>query len=396
MKRLSYLQSLKALNKIRENYCLGYQSLHELYGDSVLITFPLKLFVTRDNSLIEEILKDDLQKFGRSHLLLKSYGVVVKNGILAQEGEQWKKSRKGIFNTLNFSNLNEKRLIVRKHLEELIPKEAKQEFNFTEFAKTYAFRNINKLVFDNAFDKYQDRFKEIIDRSLTTLSKKQKNPLFYSRSQFKKVVHELDEIKQVVAKSFHNKEMPSLMHAHSHFPKEAIVGQVMNVLAAGYETTASTAIWCLYFMLKNKLSSGQVSSAINETLRLFPAVGVLLRKCHGDYSFSGGIIPDNAEVVCNLYSLHRHESYWDHPNEFNLARNFEGNSYFKPFGFGPTLCPGKTLALIELEELFNYLYDNFELSFSNEDMSSFINHRTDATIKPAYDLKIDLSPLTSS
>lgn len=394
MKRLSTLHSARALLKIRKNYCLGYQELHEKYGDSVLITFPIKLFVTRDNLLIEDILKDELQRFGRSQLLVKAYSIIINNGILAQEGQEWKRSRKGIINTMSFSNIQDKRQTLREHISSLIPKQSYKNLNFTEIAKTYAFKNINKLVFADAFSENQDHFKEVVDRSVTILSKKQKNPLFYSRPDYRLAVSDLNKIRRIISSKIEQKKLPQFNHGHDRFSLEAKVGQVMNILAAGYETTASTAIWCLYFMIKHGVSSKDINKAINESLRLFPAVGVLLRKSHFDTDLKGVTIPKGAEVVCNLYSLHRHEEYWDKPNEFILDRKSETNKNYKPFGHGPNVCPGKALSLIELEELFIYLLENFNISFSQTFMDGFIHHRTDATIKPAHDLLIDLEPLT--
>lgn len=392
MKSLNYLQSFRSLLRVRKNYCIGYQKVHEKYGDTVFMSFPLNLMVTRDNKLIEEILRDDLNNYGRSNLLLKSYGHVVKDGILAQEGKPWKKSRKGILSSLNFKNLDGKREVLRTHIEKLIPKKEHKKLNFTELSKNYAFKNMNKLIFEDAFDEQIDDFKLKVDHALTYLSKQQKDPLFYSRRNFKKALKNLDAIRDIISSKIDQGKLNKFNQAHDEFSKKAIIAQAMNVLAAGYETTASTGIWCMYFMIKHNISSDDINKAINETLRLFPAVGVLLRRNNGEKKIQGRVIPDGSEIVCNLYSLHRSCEYWDNPKEFRLDRNLENSKYFKPFGYGPTICPGKALSLLELEVMFQYILDNFNISFSENNMDGFIYHRTDASIKPAFDLLVDLVP----
>src|SRR5207244_81857 len=92
---------------------------------------------------------------------------------------------------------------------------------------------------------------------------------------------------------------------------------------------------------------------LQESLRLYPPVWFIARKALADDVLAGCRIPANAAVVISPYTMHRHPSFWDKPEQFNPARFTEDlaetrprYTYF-PFGGGPHLCMGNHLAMLE-------------------------------------------------
>lgn len=91
----------------------------------------------------------------------------------------------------------------------------------------------------------------------------------------------------------------------------------------------------------------------SETLRLYPILPVLSRRCVQNYIIPGTdkIVEKGIEVFIPVMALQRDEKYYKNPNEFNPDRfNDENpagkdqiNQPYLPFGDGPRNCIGMLL-----------------------------------------------------
>lgn len=154
-----------------------------------------------------------------------------------------------------------------------------------------------------------------------------------------------------------------------------IAAQVFVFFAAGFETTSSTTSYTLHQLafnpekqLKvqreidavlakhdNKLSYESIKEmtyldwAFKEAMRLFPALGHLMRECTGKYTFSdiNLTIDEDVRICVPVTALHMDPLYWDNPKEYRPERfhtdNFTATqkSVYFPFGEGPRGCIGK-------------------------------------------------------
>jgi cytochrome P450 len=83
---------------------------------------------------------------------------------------------------------------------------------------------------------------------------------------------------------------------------------------------------------------------INETLRLYPPLPLMVRWSPREYRFEGLTIPEGAGVWVWPYVLHRHRKLWDRPEEFIPERFATGagprfpKGAYMPFGHGPRGC----------------------------------------------------------
>ncbi|XP_027157948.1 cytochrome P450 76C4-like [Coffea eugenioides] len=94
-----------------------------------------------------------------------------------------------------------------------------------------------------------------------------------------------------------------------------------------------------------------LQSLVKETFRLHPASPLLTRKAESDTEIHGYMVPQNAEVVVNLWAMGRDPSLWPNPNSFLPERfmdrdiDVKGNHFeLLPFGTGRRICPGLPLA----------------------------------------------------
>lgn len=95
-----------------------------------------------------------------------------------------------------------------------------------------------------------------------------------------------------------------------------------------------------------------------ETIRLYPILPFLDRKCTADEGYSlepflPFTIPKGMPVIIPTYALHRDPQYFPDPERFDPERFSAANREnippytFMPFGLGPHNCIGERFALIQ-------------------------------------------------
>ncbi|WP_326821786.1 cytochrome P450 [Streptosporangium sp. NBC_01756] len=153
--------------------------------------------------------------------------------------------------------------------------------------------------------------------------------------------------------------------------------ELVTLLLAGHETTASTVGWTLNLVsqhpqVQDRLHEEAVAvygdrrpayedlprlrytnMVLQETMRLRPPVWILTRRAVGDDVVGGYHVPAGAEVLICPYTLHRHPKYWDDPERFDPERfdpdvpSTRPRYAYTPFGAGPRFCVGNHLGMME-------------------------------------------------
>jgi cytochrome P450 len=157
-----------------------------------------------------------------------------------------------------------------------------------------------------------------------------------------------------------------------------LIDEVMTLVVAGHETTASGLNWIWYLISQHPevekrlhaeldtvpdesaASLSQMESltythqVIDEALRLYPPGWLLSRRAIGPDMLSGYEIPAGTDVLLSPYLLHRHPRYWKDPDAFRPERFDKDHEAerprfaYMPFAAGPRHCIGETLALYEM------------------------------------------------
>ena len=159
--------------------------------------------------------------------------------------------------------------------------------------------------------------------------------------------------------------------------KQRMRDELVTLLLAGHETTASTLSWTFYLLDKHphvwqRLHDEAVevlsdrpptyddlhrltytSMAVEEVMRLYPPVWILPRLARDDDEIGGYHVPAGADVLVCPYTMHRHPGLWTDPERFDPERfhpsrtaNRPGYAYI-PFGAGPRSCVGNHLGMME-------------------------------------------------
>ena len=157
-----------------------------------------------------------------------------------------------------------------------------------------------------------------------------------------------------------------------------LIDEVMTLIVAGHETTASGLNWTWYLLsqhpqiearlhaevdgtaplaapsLAEMESLSYTQQVINEALRLYPPGWVLSRRTIEADVLGGYPVPPRTDVLLPLYLVHRHPRFWRDPDRFwpeRFAPEHEAERprfAYMPFAAGPRHCIGETFALYEM------------------------------------------------
>ncbi|KAL0366185.1 UNVERIFIED_CONTAM: Abscisic acid 8'-hydroxylase [Sesamum radiatum] len=172
--------------------------------------------------------------------------------------------------------------------------------------------------------------------------------------------------------------------------EDQIADNIIGVLFAAQDTTASAMTWVLKYLHDNpKLleavkaeqkaiyqsnGSGRSHLAWNQTrnmpithkvilesLRMASIISFTFREAVTDVEYKGYLIPKGWKVMPLFRNIHHNPEFFPEPQRFDPAR-FEGPlkpNTFMPFGSGIHACPGNELAKLEMLILVHHLASRF-------------------------------------
>jgi cytochrome P450 len=133
--------------------------------------------------------------------------------------------------------------------------------------------------------------------------------------------------------------------------------EVMRALPAGTRPTAADLPRLPYARM-----------VLEETLRLYPSVWMITRRAVADDEVGGYGVPAGSDILISVYTLHRHLSFWDTPEEFRPERFADDrvqarpSHAYLPFGTGPRACIGRGFAFLEVVLALALIVRAYELS----------------------------------
>ena len=167
--------------------------------------------------------------------------------------------------------------------------------------------------------------------------------------------------------------------------------ELMTLLVAGHETTATALAWALYWIHKlpsvrekliqelDSLGDDPDPSAIFrlpylnavccETLRIYPvAMLTFPRMVKVPVSLMGYDFEPGTVVIGSIYLTHRREDVYPEPEQFKpqrfLERQFSAYEYL-PFGAGARRCIGLAFAQFEMKVVLAKILSRFELALAD-------------------------------
>ena len=152
--------------------------------------------------------------------------------------------------------------------------------------------------------------------------------------------------------------------------------QLMTLLLAGHETTATGLAWTFDLLLRHPevldrlretLAAGEeeyLRATISESLRLRPVVPLAGRRLAGPLVAGGLELPAGTDVTPAIWLTHTREDLYPDPFAFRPERFLDGkpDSYaWIPFGGGVRRCLGATFAEFEMRIVLREVLGRCEL-----------------------------------
>jgi cytochrome P450 len=193
--------------------------------------------------------------------------------------------------------------------------------------------------------------------------------------------------------------------------------EIMTVLFAGQETTATALAWTVALLawypaveqrLQEELTQvlgGRVPTAqdlaqltytrmvIAEALRLYPPAWAFARIAQADDEIGGYHIPAGAVVTVSPYVIHRHPAFWEQPERFDPERFrpecSAGRPRFAyiPFGGGPRQCIGNAFALTEMLLILATVAQTYQLQIVSQRP---VEPYPMVTLRPRHGIRVTL------
>jgi cytochrome P450/nitrite reductase/ring-hydroxylating ferredoxin subunit len=177
------------------------------------------------------------------------------------------------------------------------------------------------------------------------------------------------------------------------FSDDVIMSNLLTMLIGGEDTTTFTLAWAIHQLCDSPqwaaeirreadailgasilAGSPEIASRLvcagavaSETMRLRPMVPISFHDANVDTSLGEYIVPKQTTVAPLFRPAAIDRDNFLDPLAFRPERWLEGSlrphnvSAYMPFGSGPRMCPGRSLALLEMKTLLSLLYKNFDV-----------------------------------
>jgi cytochrome P450 family 135 len=152
--------------------------------------------------------------------------------------------------------------------------------------------------------------------------------------------------------------------------------ELMTLLVAGHETTASALAWAVERLVRHpdklaRVREGDdeyIDAVCKETLRLRPILALVLRRLTEPMEIGGRVLPAGVNLAPCIYLVHRRADVYPEPLAFRPERFLEqpaGTYTWIPFGGGVRRCLGASFALFEMRVVLREFVSRLELRSSD-------------------------------
>lgn len=181
-----------------------------------------------------------------------------------------------------------------------------------------------------------------------------------------------------------------------------ILDNLMTLLIAGFETTATTISWLLYELGANTDLQADLrvevqerigpdplkyfddddtllARCVHETLRLHPSIPFIIREVSAPVSVGGVELAARDYIVLSIEELHRRG--FDGGDRFD-PRRFEsksGQPKIATFGGGAKICPGRAVAVQQCRIVAALLLSKYLIEVTSNTKAGIMRNRVSAT-----------------
>jgi cytochrome P450 len=185
---------------------------------------------------------------------------------------------------------------------------------------------------------------------------------------------------------------------------EELRDQLLTLLTAGHETTATALAWAVERLtrhpgklarLTGEVDAGEsryLEAVVTETLRLRPVISIVARKLTEPVEIGGWQLPAGVTVAPSIYLVHRRADVYPNPERFEPERFLDtppGTYTWIPFGGGVRRCIGGSFAHFEMQMVLAELVKRRQLRPSRAEPERVF--RRAITETPRHDAEVILA-----
>ena len=378
--------------------------------------FPVYLVAHPD--AIQYILQENFRNFRRPDFLNKKFSMVVGNGLVTSEGENWVRQRKLTQNAFQRAKLNLLAESMTQTTEEMLYRwraHAAQgvSIDMQSEMTRLVIAILTRTLFGADMSRHADTIEQAVAVQAKYLNNRLNSPFDIPENapipvqrRFLQARRTLDGlVDNLIAErrrsGLSGTDLLSiLLHSRDEETGEPITDrqardEIKTLLIAGHDTTSTTLAWAFYLLSKSPGVAQRLQQEVRdvlggrtptpddipqlkytkkvlyETLRLYPPLWIVARTPIEDDEIAGYRIPAGSTVLISSYVTHRHPDFWENPEGFNPDR-FTGGAWgdnrhrfsFIPFGGGARSCIGFPFAMMEMPLVLAQVAQAFALELA--------------------------------
>ena len=165
----------------------------------------------------------------------------------------------------------------------------------------------------------------------------------------------------------------SLLVANTDLSDEQVRDELLTLLVAGHETTATGLAWALERLARHpaaRTDDEYLDAVVKETLRVRPVVSDVVRTLQSEAEIAGFRMPAGTVVLPAIAVVQRDPRHYDDALEFRPERWLDGSPppyTWIPFGGGVRRCIGAAFATLEMKTVLREVLQRVELTASGPD-----------------------------
>jgi len=442
---------------------LGLQKYKENFGDVYKLCFgPKSFMVVSDPQMVKHILRENVFNYDKG-VLGEVLEDVMGKGLIPADFETWKVRRRAIVPGFHKAWLNFQVSEFARAGDLLVSKlrGAASEGKTVDMEERFgsvALDIIGKAVFNYEFGSVEGESPVVkaAIQSLREVEHRAQTPLQYWKFPLMDVLIERQreftqnmellngalnncitqalkerteaDLEDLENRDYAKMENPSLLRFLVDMKGEATSGKqlrddMITMLIAGHETTASALTWALFELAQNPELMKRVQKEVDEvmgdrshptyedvknmelvrlcfseSLRMYPEPPLLIRRALEEDTLPAGATGAETNILrgmdffVSIYNLHRDEKYWPNANTFDPDRfkrkysnpdipgwagydpdKWKGQLYpneiasdyaLIPFGAGPRKCVGDVFAMLEGCVTLAMVLRSFDFTFA--------------------------------
>ena len=357
------------------------------YGDAYRVFSPLTqghIYVLSHPDHVRHVLVTNHHNYTKG-IGIERVGILLGNGIMVSEGELWRRQRKMIQPAFHRDVIARMVEHIRAANLQLLEKwtacaDNKQEINLTQDVSDVTLSIVLRAIFGEDLETIISMHGSNPFALLTEETGRNLNFAYRFRALSKLI---MDCVNRRRAQNQARFDLLAMLidardrKSGQPMPNKQLLDEVMTLIVAGHETTASALNWMWYLLsqhpaverrlhqeldrlptvpatLDEVTQLSYARQVIEETLRLYPPGWLLTRRSIATDTIGGYPIAPKTDIFISPYIVHRHPQFWDEPERFDPDRFAEAQTAqrnrfaYLPFALGSRACIGEHFALVEM------------------------------------------------